>query len=168
METLLAAVPWWQTTIVQVLGFTLLFGTLGYFVGPLIKRILNVRQKGFADTFDRLNKEESDSAKELAGIKQNLDQKEAEGERRIMKALEEGAQAKENALADAKKQTKAILNRASRDVDIERDKAILELRTEITNLTLRASREVASKAVTPEVQANLVKKYLKDLEGVQS
>ncbi len=168
METLLASVPWWQTTIVQAFGFIILFAVLGYFVGPVIKRILNVRQKGFADTFDRLDEDERLSSKRLTEVKQDLDQKEAEGERRIMKALEEGAQAKENALTDAKKQTKSILDRASRDVDIERDKAILELRTEITNLTLRASREVASKVVTPDVQANLVKKYLNDLEEVQS
>ena len=49
-----------------------------------------------------------------------------------------------------------------------RDKAILELRNEITRLTLRASRDVASQMVTPEVQSHLVKKYLDDLEEVRS
>ena len=82
----------------------------------------------------------------------------------VLNAIE----AKKNAIKEAGSNARAILDRATRDIDIERDKAILQLRNEITRLTLRASREVASKLVTPEVHSRLVKKYLEDLEGVRS
>ncbi len=168
MIPLLASVPWWQTTIVQVLGFAILFGILCKWVFPFVGGILGVRKKGFQDTFDRLDKEEKESAQRLSEVKKDLNQREAEGERRVMKALEEGTLAKENALKEAAKNSKMILERAARDVNIERDKAILELRNDTTRLTLRASREVATKLVTPEVHARLVKKYLEDLDEVRS
>jgi F-type H+-transporting ATPase subunit b len=167
MTALLASVPWWQTTLVQAFGFLVLFGILYRWVFPFVGKILGIRRKDFHDTFERLDREEKESADRLAEVNADLDRKEAQGERRIMKALEEGARAKETALKEARKNSKAILDRAVRDVDIERDKAILQLRNEITRLTLRASREVVSKLVTPEVHARLVKKYLAELEGVR-
>ena len=168
MEFLLASVVWWKTTIVQVLGFAVLFGILFKWVFPFVGGILKVRRKGFQDTFERLEREQQETTKKLEEVKATLTRKEEEGEKRIMKALKEGTQAKKNAIKEAGTSAREILDRATRDIDIERDKAILELRNEITRLTLRASREVASQMVTPEVQSRLVQKYLEDLEEVRS
>ena len=90
MEFLLASVAWWKTTIVQVLGFAVLFGILLKWVFPFVGSILSVRRKGFQDTFERLDREEKESADRFAEVNADLERKETEGERRIMKALEEG------------------------------------------------------------------------------
>lgn len=167
MSSLLAA-GWIQTLVVQCLAFGIILFILGRYLIPAFRKILGERAQGFRDTFDRLDRSAQESAQKLTDVRARLSRKEDESKQRIAAALDEGARMKAQALADSNAQAQAALARASRETTIERDKAVLELRRETIELTLKASEIVTSRMVTPEVHGRLVEEYLRDLDTVMS
>jgi len=159
---------WIQDFVVQCLAFGIVLFLLGRFLIPALRKILTERAKGFQDTFDRLDRSARESAERLSEIRGRLARKEDEAKKRLAAALAEGAQMKAQALADANAQAQSALNRAARETTVERDKAILELKKQTIELTMKASEIVVNRMVTPEVHTHLVDEYLGDLDRVMS
>lgn len=157
-----------HTFIVQVMGFVLLCALLGPYVVRLFRKILNERTQGFDNTFRRLEHETEETSRKMTEVQDQLSRKEEEGKLRLAAALDEGARMKAQALADANAGAQAALERASREIAMTRDQAILELRREAVLLTLTASEAALKRLVTPEVHRKLVDDYLRTLDSVKS
>lgn len=157
-----------HTFLVQVMGFVLLCALLGPYIVRLFRKILSERAQGFDDTFRRLEHEAEETSGKMAEVQNRLARKGEEGKLRLAAALDEGARMKAQALADANAGAHAALERASREIAMTRDQAILELRRDAVLLTLNASEAALHRLVTPEVHRKLVDDYLRTLESVKS
>lgn len=162
------AVPHWlQVLIVQVVAFALLAWVLWKFVRPVLAKILDARAREIEKAFREAEDETGRIRKELSGVKEKLSQVGREAEQRIRAAVDEAQRARDQALADARARAQAELDKARREVQIERDKAVLELRHATTELTMQAAEHLVRASMNEAVQQELAEKYLADLEKVK-
>ena len=87
--------------------------------------------------------------------------------KRLQAILDDAAKTRTQLLADAHAQVEGALDKAKREIAIERDKAVLELRHEATDLTLRAADQLVQSTMNDALQEKLVAKYLTELDGVK-
>ena len=156
-----------QTFIVQCLGFAALVFILVKLAFPQLGKILGARTKGIEETFQKIDRDTQDAAKRMAEIKEKISQLDQESKRRLQAALDDAHATRAQVMADAGAQVQAAAEKSLREIQIERDKAVLELRQEATNLTLQAADLVVQSAMTDALQEKLVARYLHEIDGVK-
>jgi F-type H+-transporting ATPase subunit b len=153
--------------ILQVLGFAVVVGVLVKLVFPQLGKILGGRTKGIEETFQKIDHDTQETAKRLEQIKAQLAQAGEESKKRLQAILDDAARTRTQLLADAHSQVQGALDKAKREIGIERDKAVLELRHEATDLTMRAAEHLVQSTMNDALQEKLVAKYLSELDGVK-
>jgi F-type H+-transporting ATPase subunit b len=165
VTTLLAAGghAWWHATVAQVLAFAILAFIVVKYLFPVIRKMLGDRSKAIADEFARLERELAEAAQSTAGVKAKLSDIHSESKLRIDAALAEAARLRESTMAEAATQAEASLAKSRRDVQIERDKAVLELRAAVSDQTVRVTERIIDGVMNEQVQDRLVEKYVADV-----
>lgn len=156
--------PWWKATLVQIFGFAILVAILVKLVLPALGKILGGRTKGIEDSFAKVEKETAEASKELAELKRRVTEVDQEARRREEASTAEAEKMRAQALADAATQAQGILDKARREIQTERDKAVLELRQEAQQLTLAAADHLAQAAMNDDLHQKLVDGYLGKIE----
>lgn len=153
--------------VLQVLGFAVVAFVLVKLVFPQLGKILGGRTKGIEETFQKIDQDTQDAAKRIAEIKAKLAQMTEESQRRLQAALDDAQKTRTQLLADANAQVQAAADKTWREIQIERDKAVLELRNEATDLTLRAAEHLVQSTMNDPIHEKLVDKYLNQLDSVK-
>lgn len=163
MTMLLAAGDWWRPTLAQFLAFAILAFIVWKYLFPMIGKMLGERSKGIADEFERLEREVREAGESASGLRAKLGDIQSESRRRIDAALAEAARLRESTMSDAATQAAALVAKARRDVQIERDKAVLEMRAEVSDMTVRATERIVDAVMNEQVQDRLVEKYVAEV-----
>lgn len=166
-HAMLAAAGPGQTFVVQCLGFAVLAFVLVKLVFPQLGKILGGRTRGIEETFQKIDQDTQDTAKRMAEIKAKLAQMEQESQKRLQAALDDAQRTRTQLLADAGSQVQAALDKARREVQIERDKAVLELHQEATRLTLQAADQLVQSAMNDPIHGKMVDTYIARLDSVK-
>ena len=156
-----------QIFIVQLLAFVIMAVVLVKLVFPALGKTLGQRSQGIADGFDRIEKETAAARKELAEVKQKVSELSQESGRRQKAALAEAEKLRDQSLADALAQAQALQDKARREIQVERDKAVKELREEAEALTLRAAEHLVKATMDDGHQQRMVENYLGRLDGMK-
>ena len=164
---MLAAMGPGKAFVLQVLGFAVVAFVLVKLVFPQLGKILGGRTKGIEETFHKIDQDTQETVKRLEEIKGKLAQAGAESQKRLQAILDDAQKTRTQLLADANAQVQAALDKAKREISIERDKAVLELRQEATDLTLRAADHLVQATMNDALQDKLVTRYLSELDGVK-
>jgi F-type H+-transporting ATPase subunit b len=146
----------------------LAFGLLAFFIikygVPVMRKALAARRQDVLATFERLEREEREAAARIAEFKERLAGIDLESKKRIQAAIDEGAKAKAQALTEANAQTAAEVEKARRAIGIERDKAVMELRSEVARLTLEATEKTIDGLMNEKLHGKIVDGYLDTVE----
>jgi len=160
----LAALSWQAMLLSQAIAFVILAVVLWKFVIPVLAKMLRDRSQGIQTKFDDLARETREASESLAAIQARLADIGTETKRRIDAALAEGAKARELAVAEANTQAAAELAKAKRNIEIERDKAVLELRSELARLTLETTERTIDSLMNEKLHGRIVDGYLDVVE----
>jgi F-type H+-transporting ATPase subunit b len=151
-----------------VLSQFLAFGLLAFFIVkfgfPVMRKALAARSQEVEDSFRRLERESQEASARIEEFKRRIAGLDEESRKRIQAALDEGAKAKAQALEEAHAQAAVELERAKQAIGIERDKAVLEMRFEISRLTLLEAVKAVDAQMTPELHGKMVDRYLEGME----
>lgn len=117
----------------------------------------------------RLDREAAESARaEAEKIKNELALKftelKAEFSRRLEQASDEGKKEKEIILAEAHKSATLILETAKREIDLQKNEAVGELREKVVKLTLAASEVLLGRHLDAKSNAQMVAKSIEEIE----
>lgn len=164
---LMAAAGPGQTFIVQCLGFVVLIVVIVKLALPQLGKILGARTQGIEETFKKIDQDTLETSKRLAEIKDKIANLTKESQRRLDAALADAEKTKAQVLFEANAQVQAAFAKAKNEIAIERDKAVLELRHEATNLTLQAAEHLVQTAMTDPIHERIVEKYLTQLDLVK-
>ena len=156
-----------QTFVVQCLGFVGVALVLVKWVFPQLGKILGGRTEGIEDTFRKLDQETREVAGGLDEIKAKLGRMQQESERRLQAALDDAAKTRNQLLSEAQVQVLGAAEKARREIQIERDKAVLELRQQATDLTLWAAGRLIESTMNDSIHDKLVERYLTQLDSVK-
>ena len=147
-----------------ILTFLLLLFVLAKFAWKPLLKMLKDREE-----LIRSSLEDAEKAKE------ELERLNAEGEAIVNQArseaqtiLSEGKAAattlKEETLAGAKEQAKNIISEAEKQINVEKDKAINEIKSEVVNLSLNISEKLINKNLSPEDNKALIDESLSNMK----
>lgn len=153
--------------VLQVLGFAVVVFVLVKLLFPVLGKILRGRTEGIEETFRKIDLDTQETSKRLEEIKGKLAQAGQESQKRLQGILDDAQKTRAQVLAEASAQVQAAADKAKREIAIERDKAVLELRHEATDLTLRAADHLVQATMNDGLQDKLVARYLAELDGVK-
>jgi len=165
--TMMAAAGPGQTFIVQCLGFAVLAVVIAKLALPQLAKILGARTNQIEETFKKLDQDTQETAKRLAEIKERVAKLTEESKRRLDEALADALKTKAQLMTESTNQVQAAFAKAMAEIEIERDKAVLELRQEATTLTIRAAEHLVQSTMSEPIHENLVAKYLTQLNAVK-
>jgi len=151
-----------------IITFLILLGVLTRFAWKPLLKALETREN-----------EISQSLEDAEKAKQELERLSAEGDEIIAKArseaqgiVSEGKKAAEQLTATtlnkAKEEAMANLSAAKEQIKIERDKAIVEIKGEVVNLSLSIAEKLVKKNLSKEDNKSLIDESLKNVKGYEA
>ncbi len=159
--------PQAKTLFIQAAAFLLLLWILKRFALPHLRKALTGRSGSIRDTYRKIERDTSDSEVQAAEARDRLARIGEEARRRTDAALQEGLKIRETMIAETRDQARAEMEKVGREIDTEREKAILEVRLEAAQLTLQAAERIVGQSMNEQVQGRLVEGYLNRLEGLR-
>ena len=81
----------------------------------------------------------------------------------IDKAIGEGNRMREGIVAEAEKQSIALIDKAKIEIDQEKDKAVMEIRNEVGTLAILAAKQIIQKQMDEKTNRELVETFLEDI-----
>jgi len=165
--TMMAAISPGQVFFVQILGFVILVGVLAKLAVPVLVKILRSRTQEIEETFLKIDQDTRESANRLTEMKDKLANLRQESQRRLDAALADAEKTKAQLLSEANAQVQAIFVKVKNEIQIERDKAVLELRQEATSLTIEAAEHLVETTMNDPIHEKIVATYLTQLETVK-
>lgn len=159
-----AGSSWIPTLISQTLAFAMLLFIIVKFGVPHLKKLIVGQTQQVDGEYQRLERETKEASSALADVQRRLSELDAESKRRLQAAVDEGMKLRTQALNEANAQAAAELAKIQRTVQIERDKAVAELRGEVVRLTLEATERTVDGLIDERLHGRMVEKYLDDIE----
>jgi len=131
-----------------LITFVLLFFILKKFAwGPILKA-LDEREKGIKDNVARAQKTREEAEILLADYKEQLDSIKDEARKLVEEGRAKGELAREDLLAQARKEYEEQLARAKKEILLAKQKAVDEVQGYIVDLTLDMASKVIEKSLT--------------------
>jgi F-type H+-transporting ATPase subunit b len=146
--------------IVASLNFILLFVLLSVFaLGPL-RRMLDERrariEEGLRDAEQARRDRESAEAERVAALQEAR----REANEIITRAQKVAQDSRDADIAATKAELERLRDRASAEIDAEKQRAISDLRAEVADLALQAASKVVGETLNTERERRLVREFL--------
>jgi len=106
----------------------------------------------------------NEAAKERDELEERLKQIEEEGRAKMLESINEGKRIAASIQDDARKKADEMLEKAENNIQMEMDKARVELKNEIIELTLKATEKMVQEKLDDEKHRQLVNSFLDQLE----
>jgi F-type H+-transporting ATPase subunit b len=146
--------------IVSSLNFVFFAVLLYWLFGKPVTRMLSERrarvEQGLADADQARKDRESAESERLATIQEAR----REANEIISRAQKVAQDAREADVAATKAELERLRERATAEIDAEKQRAMTELRGEVTDLALRAAGRVVGETLTTDRERRLVEEFL--------
>lgn len=148
----------------QLLAFGVLVFAITFFAYKPVKKILNERA-----SYVEKNIKEAEEANRLANEHEQVaasnimkSKKEAQGI--VQQAKDDGVKVKEQILLEAKELANVEKEKTAREIELAKQKANDEIREEIIQVALQASKQVVGRELNNEDNDRLVDDFIKDIK----
>ena len=149
----------------QAVAFIILFLVLRRYLFRPLLAVMAKREEEIAAALEagerakaELSRIDEERSRVLAGARE-------EGRQQVRQAVQEGEQARERILAEARVEVQALRERARRGLALEREEAELALRRQVVDLALLAADRAVLQRLDPEAHRRAVDDFITSLEG---
>ena len=146
-----------------LLVFVILLGLLWKFAFPSIVRSVEERERRIQKQLDDAEKANAEAQRLLEEHKKQIAAARNEAQDILAKAKTVSQKEREVLLAKAREEYDALLSRARKDIEEEKDKAILALRREAVELSIAAASRVIEANLDTDANRKLVTEFLDSL-----
>ena len=155
-------------TIWTLVIFALLLVILAKTAWPAIMKAVEEREKRIKQHLDDAAKANAEAQRLLAEYQAQLASARAEAQDAVAQGRQAGEKVREEMVAKGRGEQEELLERARREIALERDRALAELRREVVELSIAAASKVIEKNLDSEADRKLVQDYLSALHSKQS
>ena len=149
----------------QAIIFVLLFIVLSVFAWKPILASLKERETSIQDALDTADKARAEMAKLTADNANLLKEAREERDRMLKEAREVANRLKDEAQSDAKKAADKIITDARAAINVEKEAALRDVRTQVAMFSLEVAEKLMKKNLSSDKeQKTLVEGYIKDLK----
>lgn len=146
--------------VAQIVNFLLLLFLLSKFAYKPILNMLDQRAQRIKESLEAAERARQEAAQSQVNIQAQLDAALREGQALIEQAARSAEQLREEIHETARKEAEAIHARAKADFDLEREKAIQELRRQFADLTITAAEKVINESLDRTKHQRLISEVL--------
>jgi F-type H+-transporting ATPase subunit b len=144
--------------------FVVLLFVLSKFAFKPIVAAVEQREQALEDAIAQANRDRDEAAKVLAEQRAQLEGARGEAQRYIAEGRAAAEKMKAELLEQTRQQQQELLERARRDIDAERDRAIADLRREAVDLALAGASKVIERNLDEASNRQLVENFLSTLD----
>jgi F-type H+-transporting ATPase subunit b len=150
-------------TLWTAITFLLLLVVLQKFAfGPIVK-MLGDREKSIRDAIEQAKKERAEAERMLAEQKQSLAAAQREAAALAQKSRQDVELLRVELTAGARKEADQLVAMARQQIVEEKSKALAELRGQVVDLTIEATRRLIQSSLDEKSQRALVEDYIAKL-----
>lgn len=150
--------------LTQIVGFILLMLILNRIMFKPIFGILDQRQADIKATYDQLDDDRKRMEQTRRDYEQRLAGIETEAREKIQAAVKEAQALRDSLIADAQAQASTIIEQGHNQSERDRQKAFLEMRSQIVTLAVSAAGKVIDENLTETRQTKLVDDFIGSLD----
>lgn len=144
--------------------FFVVLWVLSKYVWPKIIEAIETRQAAITDSLDHAEAVRKEADELLADYRQRLSEARAQADEIVARAQKAGDQREADALTAAAAEREELLAQTKREIQLETQKAMQDLRREVASLTVLATEKVTRKTLTGEDQKRLVEEALSEVD----
>lgn len=149
----------------QAIIFLLLFVLLSKFAWKPIIGSLKEREESIQNALDTADKARAEMAKLTADNESLLKQAREERDKMLKEAREIANRLKDEAQSDAKKAADKIITDARAAINVEKEAALRDVRTQVAMFSLEVAEKLMKKNLSSDKeQKGLIESFIKDLK----
>lgn len=149
-------------TLLIFFGLLLLLKKFAF--GPILEAV-NAREQALTDAMASAERDRAEAKKLLADQKAAIEAARAEAQRYIAEGRATAESMRGEMLEQTRQQQAELLERARKEIETEKAKAIDELRREAVDLALAGAGKVIGQRLDADADRKLVEQYLASLGG---
>jgi len=154
----------WDILLLQMLTFLIALPMIwSWLLKPLVNK-LKERENFIKESVEKVENER----KEIERLKQEHEKGMKEIEQRSKEALAaaiaEGEKVRQKMIEDAKEEGSKMIQQAKKEIEMEKEKAIVEVRDKIVDMSFLIVEKIIKNKVNKKAQMGIVNKYIKDIE----
>jgi F-type H+-transporting ATPase subunit b len=146
--------------IAQIVNFTILLVVLRMVLYKPVLKMLDERKQKIAEGLNAAEIARAEAASAQANIQAQLDTARKEGQEIVAGAQGIAARIQADAREQTAKDREAALERARNEIQLERDRAIAELRTEFADITVKAAEKVINQSLDQKSHERVIDETL--------
>lgn len=143
--------------------FALLFWVLKRYAFPPILSAVEARERALAEAIDGAKRDRDEAARLLAEQRAQLEGARGEAQRFLAEGRAAAERMRTDLLEQTRQQQQELLERARRDIEAERDRAIADLRREAVDLALAGASKVIERNLDEASNRQLVERFLSSI-----
>jgi F-type H+-transporting ATPase subunit b len=147
-----------------ILTFLVLLGLLGKFAWNPLLAALERRHEMIKNSLDDARKAKQELERLQQESKQIISEARVEAQSIVAKSRAEGEKLKGEMRQQAKEGADSTLRNAEKQIQLETDKAISEIRSEVVDLSLLVASKLIKKNLSKEDNQSLIEESLKQIE----
>jgi F-type H+-transporting ATPase subunit b len=149
--------------LIQAISLIILVAILRKFAFGPILGLLDERRGEVTRQMDMMDADRRAMDEARQDYQQRLANIEAEARERIQAAIKEAQQMREQIITESRSQGEGLLHRAQEEIQREKQKALVELRTEVAELAVGAATKILGRAIDPQAQRDLIGSVIHDV-----
>ena len=143
--------------------FLILFFVLGKFVFPKITAAVEAREKALEDAIEGAKRDRDEAAKYLEQQRAGIEAARNDAQKILAEGRSTGEKLRTEMLEQTRVQQQEMLDRARREIEAERDRAIAEMRREAVDLAIAGASKVIEKNLDQKSNREIVEKFLSSI-----
>jgi len=149
--------------LVSLLNLLIIFLLVKKFLFKPIDKIIKERKNQVDSIYDEAHKAQTEAEANLREYTQMLENAEGEAEKVVKAAVEKGNKLSDDIVSDAHAQADSILEKAKRDIALERKKTVNELKDSISDISFDIAEKLIEREITDKDQSDLIDKFIQEL-----
>src|SRR5580704_15243184 len=141
-------------------SFVLLFVLLWKFAFPPVRKAMEARTERIRESLDTAEKAMTDAESVLSEYQLQLADAKNESNRIIEEARQTAEALRRDLMAKAESEAAEVRSRATEEIQVAKDRAMAELRSQMTDLTLELTERVVKANIDRDRNTALVEEYI--------
>ena len=152
-----------KAIIVQAVGFLILLFILKKYLFGRISAMLKERSEGVKNEYTKIENDKVEAERLRIEYQRKLSEAEAEAVKRIQEAVNEGSRVSEEIIKRAKEEIEWMKVKAQEGINLERKKALAEIRNQVVTLSILASSRLIRQSISAQTAEKLVDDFIEEI-----
>lgn len=156
-------IPDWVSFVIQFSSFIILLLVVFFFAYKPIKKMLKKRADYIQQEIDQATENHALAVKETQEVKRILSESKSEASQIIENATKKGQEKYDSMMEEARSEVKDMKIAAEQDIAQAKQDALNDIRKEMVNVALTASKEILKREVDQDDNARLAEDFINRL-----